>query len=287
MFKSLTDCYELSNGVKIPCVGFGMWQTPNGEVAVEAAKAALKAGYRHIDTAQGYGNEGSVGQAIAQSGIPREEIFITSKLNNGVRGYEETIAAFEESCKLLGTDYIDLFLIHWPNPLKWRGNWKHHNAETWRAFEDLYKAGRIRAIGISNFWPRHIEALLETATVVPHVNQCRLCPGETLPEVVEYSREKGILMEAYSPLGTGTVFSVPEMKAIAEKYGKTVAQVCVRWSQQMGFLPLPKSVSEKRIIENADVFDFELSEEDVATIAGLTDCCVDSQISVNPDILPW
>ena len=145
MFKSLTDCYELSNGVKIPCVGFGMWQTPNGEVAVEAAKAALKAGYRHIDTAQGYGNEGSVGQAIAQSGIPREEIFITSKLNNGVRGYEETIAAFEESCKLLGTDYIDLFLIHWPNPLKWRENWKHHNAETWRAFEDLYKAGRIRA----------------------------------------------------------------------------------------------------------------------------------------------
>jgi len=287
MFKSLTDCYELSNGVKIPCVGFGMWQTPNGEVAVQAAKAALKAGYRHIDTAQGYGNEGSVGRAIAESGIPREEIFITSKLNNGVRGYEETIAAFEESCAKLGTDYLDLFLIHWPNPLKWRENWKQHNAETWRAFEDLYKAGRIRAIGISNFWPRHVEALLETATVVPHVNQCRLCPGETLDEVVEYSRAKGMLMEAYSPLGTGTVFSVPEMQAIAEKYGKTVAQVCVRWSQQMGFLPLPKSVSEHRIIENADVFDFELSEEDVQTIAGLTDCCVDSQISVNPDILPW
>lgn len=271
--KSLTDSYELSNGVKIPCVGFGTWQIANGETAVSAVKEALRVGYRHIDTAAGYGNEESVGIAVKESGIPREEIFITSKLQNSHHGYEATMQAFEETLKNLDMDYVDLYLIHWPNPIKFRDCWEEANAGTWRAFEELYEAGKIRAIGISNFRPHHIEALLKTAKIAPMVNQIRLCPGETQPETSEYCRAHNILLEAYSPLGTGKVFEVPEMQQLAEKYGKTIAQICLRWSLQMGYLPLPKSTTPSRIRENTQIFDFELSEEDVKLIANLKDCC--------------
>lgn len=271
--KSLTDTYELSNGVKIPCVGFGTWQIPNGEVAVSAVKEALRVGYRHIDTAAAYGNEESVGIAIRESGIPREEIFVTSKLPNSHHGYEATLQSFEETMKNLGMDYLDLYLIHWPNPIKYRDCWEEANAGTWRAFEELYEAGKIRAIGISNFRPHHIEALRKTARIMPMVNQIRLCPGETQPETSEYCRKHNILLEAYSPLGTGRVFDVPEIQELAKKYGKTVAQICLRWSLQMGYLPLPKSTTPSRIRENADIFDFELSEEDVQLIASLKGCC--------------
>lgn len=271
--KSLTDSYELSNGVKIPCVGFGTWQIANGETAVSAVKEALRVGYRHIDTAAGYGNEESVGIAVKESGIPREEIFITSKLQNSHHGYEATMQAFEETLKNLDMDYVDLYLIHWPNPIKFRDCWEEANAGTWRAFEELYEAGKIRAIGISNFRPHHIEALLKTAKIAPMVNQIRLCPGETQPETSEYCRAHNILLEAYSPLGTGKVFDVPEMQQLAEKYGKTIAQICLRWSLQMGYLPLPKSTTPSRIRENTQIFDFELSEEDVKLIANLKDCC--------------
>src|SRR3954452_5601693 len=180
--KSLTDCYKLSNGVEIPCIGFGTWQTPNGDLAVSSVLSALQAGYRHIDTAQGYGNEESVGTAIKKSGIDRKEIFITSKLNNSEHGYQKTLDAFEETMKKPDMDYIDLFLIHWPNPIAFRNHWQEANAGTWKAFEELYNAGRIRSIGISNFHPHHIEELMKTATVAPMVNQIRLCPGDTQDE---------------------------------------------------------------------------------------------------------
>lgn len=271
--KALTDCYTLSNGVKIPCIGFGTWQVENGNVAVSSVKAALEAGYRHIDTAAGYGNEESLGIAARESGIARADLFITSKLQNGMHGYENTLVAFEQTMKNLGMEYLDLYLVHWPNPIKFRDHWQEANAGTWKAFEELYRAGRIRAIGISNFRPHHIEALLRTATIAPMVNQIRLCPGDTQDDVVAYSREHGMLLEAYSPLGVGKIFQVPEMIALAEKYGKSIAQICIRWSLQRGYLPLPKSVTPERIRENAQVFDFELSPEDVQCIADLKGCC--------------
>ena len=278
--KSLNDCFELHNGVKIPCVGFGTYQAQNGEMAVSAVKAAIALGYRHIDTAAGYGNEESVGIAVKQSGVRREDIFITSKLQNTEHGYENTMKAFEQTMKNLDIDYLDLYLIHWPNPIKYRNEWQSANAGTWKAFEELYKAGRIRSIGISNFHPRHIDELMKTAEIAPMVNQIRLCPGDTQDEVVDYCKERSMVLEAYSPLGTGRIFEVPQMQAIARKYGKTIAQVCIRWSLQKGYLPLPKSVTESRIRENAEVFDFELSAQDVQSISDLKGCCGYSQ---NPD----
>lgn len=281
---SLTDAYKLSNGVEIPCIGFGTWQTPDGDVAVASVLSALQAGYRHIDTAQGYGNEASVGTAIKKSGIDRKEIFVTSKLTNSEHGYERTLAAFEETMKKLDMDYIDLFLIHWPNPIAFRSNWQEANAGSWKAFEELYKAGRIRSIGISNFHPHHIEELMKTATVAPMVNQIRLCPGDTQDEVVDYCRSRDILLEAYSPLGVGKIFEVPEMQMLAQKYERSIAQVCIRWSLQRGYLPLPKSVTPARIKENAEVFDFELSADDVQLIADLKGVV---GYSTDPDTTNW
>jgi diketogulonate reductase-like aldo/keto reductase len=282
--NSLTDCYKLSNGVEIPCIGFGTWQTPDGEVAVSSVLSAIEAGYRHIDTAQAYGNEESVGVAVKKSGIDREKIFITSKLWNDEHGYEKTLAAFEGTMKKLGMDYIDLFLIHWPNPIAFRGNWQEANAGTWKAFEELYNAGRIRSIGVSNFHPHHLEELTKTAAIPPMVNQIRLCPGETQDEVVDYCRSRNILLEAYSPFGVGKIFEVPEMRELAKKYGKSIAQICVRWSLQREYLPLPKSVTPSRIKENAEVFDFELDAADIQLIANLKGCVGYSE---NPDTAPF
>lgn len=279
-----TDTFTLLNGVQIPVLGFGTWQTPDGEVAVSSVKCALESGYRHIDTAQVYGNEESVGKAIKESGIKREELFITTKLWNSFHSYEMTKSSFEESMKKLGLDYLDLYLIHWPNPPKFRDRWEEANAETWKAMEELYKEGRIRAIGISNFREHHIEALLKTAKVAPMVNQIRLCPGDPHEELVKYCREKGMLLEAYSPLGTGNIFSVPEITAMAEKYGKSAAQVCIRWSLQKGFLPLPKSVTPSRIKDNLNVFDFELDEADVDLLTKLTGC---AGFDSDPDTVNW
>ena len=282
--KSLTDTYTLSNGVHIPCVGFGTWQSKDGPEARDSVAEALRAGYRHIDTAQGYGNEENVGQAVKESGLSRGEVFLTSKLTNSVRGYSETLSAFHESLRKLGTDYMDLFLIHWPRPINFRDDWEAQNAQSWRAMEDLYREGKVRAIGISNFHPHHIEALLKTATVAPMVNQIRLAPGDTQDEVVSFSREKGMLLEAYSPLGVGKVFEVPQMKDLARKYGKSIAQIAIRWSLQRGYLPLPKSVTAERIHENTRIFDFQLDDEDVELIAGLKGCV---GYSSDPDSITW
>jgi len=269
MMKSLTDCYKLSNGVEIPCVGFGTWKAENGEIAANAVKAAIAAGYRHIDTAAIYGNEESVGDGIHGSGVKREDLFITTKLWNSHHGYDEAMEAFDASMKRLRLDYLDLYLIHWPNPVAIRDRWQAANAGAWKAMEELYRAGKIRAIGVSNFRVHHLKTLEETQTVAPMANQMFLCPGETQPEVVAYSTKNGMLMQAYSPFGHGAVFSMPDLQGYADKYGKTIAQVCVRFSLQMGFNPLPKSVTAERIRENADVFDFELSCDDVEALAAM------------------
>ncbi len=263
--KKLTDTYVLNNGVKIPCIGFGTWQS-TGEEAYNSVLWALESGYRHIDTAAVYKNEEMVGKAIKDSGISREEIFITTKLWNDVRGYEDTKAACLESMRKLGVDYLDLYLIHWPNPVKYRENHLALNVESYRAMEDLVKEGKIRAIGVSNFLIHHLEDLMKNVTIKPQVNQIKLHPGLIQKEVCEFCERNNILLEAYSPLGTGKIFEVQELAKLAEKYGKSIAQICIRYSLQKGFLPLPKSTHKERIIQNSEVFDFELSKEDMDII---------------------
>ncbi len=270
--KGLTDVFTLKNGVTIPCVGFGTWQSPDGEVAAEAVKYALEAGYRHIDTAEGYHNEGSVAEGIRRSGVKREDIFITTKLINDQHGYEETLRAFEGSLKLLDTDYVDLFLIHWPAPKAIRDNWEWYSRETWRAFEKLYKEGRVRAIGLSNYWTRHIEHLLKYAEIMPQVDQIEYHISWTNDDTVGTCRKYGILTEAWSPLRTGEIFKNEKVAAMAAKYGRSIAQLCIRWVLQKGLLPLPKSVHRERIEENAKLFDFEITEEDMKYLDSIDDC---------------
>ena len=270
--KSINDCYALKNGVEIPCVGFGTWQTPDGDVAANSVREAIACGYRHIDTAAAYGNEESVGRGIRESGVSRSELFITTKLWNTVRGYEETLKAFDESMARLGLDYCDLYLIHWPNPVHLRDCWEQKNAETWRAMEKLYMEGRIRAIGISNFHKHHIDALLKSAYVMPMVNQIRLNPAEGQAELVNTCRSLGMVLEAYSPLGTGALLSRPEVIACADAHKVTPAQVCLRWNLQHGFLPLPKSVTPERIRSNTELFQFELTDADMKALDALEGC---------------
>lgn len=265
---TLTDTYTLNNGVKIPVVGFGTWQSKDGEEAYNAVKIALDAGYRHIDTAAVYGNEESVGKAIADSGIPREDLFITTKLW-GVGTTADAAAALDESLKKLGLDYVDLYLIHWPNPKAFRPDFETRNANVWKAMEAGVKAGKARAIGVSNFHPRHLKPLLKVAEIKPAVNQIMVNPSDQQEAIVNFNVDNNILTEAYSPLGTGKIFEVAELNSLATKYGKTVAQIVLRWSLHKGYLPLPKSVTESRIRENADLFDFHLSIEDIAFIDGL------------------
>lgn len=269
--KSITDTYKLANGVEIPCVGFGTFQTPDGETAVQAVKAALKAGYRHIDTASVYGNEVGVGRGIVESGVPREEIFVTTKLWNADQGFEATLKAFDKSRKALGLDYVDLYLIHWPRVKQAPDDWRRLNRETWQAMEKLYEKGYIKAIGVSNFAPKHIESLAEMSLTMPMVNQIELHPGWLQQETVDYCRDKGIVVEAWGPFSRGNLFGSGELDGIAAKYGKSVAQVCLRWHLQQGYIPLPKSVTPQRIEENAQIFDFELAQEDMEYISGIKD----------------
>ncbi|MDF7682493.1 aldo/keto reductase [Lactobacillus sp. ESL0679] len=267
--NSLTDTYELNNGVKIPAVGFGTWQTPDGEVAQNAVMAAINAGYRLIDTAAAYGNERSVGNGIKKSGINRYDLFVATKLWNSDHGYQQTEAAIDASLEKLGLDYLDLYLIHWPNPVAIRDHWAELNAESWRAMEDALKAGKIRAIGVSNFRRNHLDELLKTAGIRPAVNQIYLNPSDMQKEVTDYDDELGILNEAYSPLGTGGLLANETVSEIASHYNKSAAQLLLRWSVQHGFLPLPKSVHPKYIEANTEIFDFSISEQDMLKLDGL------------------
>jgi len=267
--NKLTDTFVLPNGVKIPCIGYGTWQTPDGETAKQAVKCALESGYRHIDTAAAYGNEASVGAGIRASGVAREEIFLTTKHWVTERGYDKTIAAAEKSLKALGVDYLDLYLIHWPAVQKITAQWAEVNASTWRGFETLYKEGKIRAIGVSNFLPEHLEALKPYAEILPMVNQVEFHPGYTQPSVVEYCKANNIFVQAWSPLGSGAVLSDPTINQIAAVHGKSAAQVCIRFALQSDILPLPKSVTPSRILDNTNVFDFTLTDEEMAALYAL------------------
>ncbi len=266
--------YKLNNGVEIPVIGFGTWETPNDASGVEAIKYAITtAGYTHIDTAAAYRNEESVGKAIRESGIARDRIFVTSKLWNTKRGYDNVFRAFERTLQNLQMDYLDLYLIHWPAiQTQFPDTWMQINYDTWRAMEQLYKDGKIRAIGVSTFMPHHLEPLLDKCEVVPAVNLIEVHPGYQQVEAVEYCKQKGIQVEAWSPLGRGDALVNQTIMQIAERLKKTPAQVCLRWVLDKGLLPLVKSVTPARILQNIDVFDFKLSEEDTATIDALTDC---------------
>ncbi|MDI9564545.1 MAG: aldo/keto reductase [Bacteroidota bacterium] len=251
----------LSNGLQMPLFGLGVFMSKEGLEVEGAVLTALESGYRHIDTAAVYGNERGVGKAVNGSGIPRKEIFITSKVWNSDQGYQTTFDAFEESIERLDTDYIDLYLIHWP-----KGDL---SVETWKAMEEIYASGRIRAIGVSNFLVHHLEGLLPHCKVKPMVNQVEFHPYLQQPALQNFCRSQGIQLEAWSPIMRGKVNDIPVLQALAAKYGKTPVQVTLRWELQKQIVTIPKSVHPERILSNIDVFDFELSEEDMLSIDSL------------------
>ena len=254
---------ELNNGVLMPQLGFGVFQVPADETT-QAVTTALESGYRSIDTATAYANEAAVGRALAQSGIARDELFVTTKLWNGDHGYDETLRAFDKSVGELGLEYLDLYLIHWPVPEADR------YADTWRAFETLYSDSRIRAIGVSNFQPHHLDRLARESPIVPAVNQIELHPYLQQPELRTYHAEHDIATEAWSPLAKGgELLAEPVVTALADKHGRTPAQVVLRWHLQLGNVVIPKSVTPSRIRENLDVFGFDLDEGDLAELAKL------------------
>ncbi|MCI4168593.1 glyoxal/methylglyoxal reductase [Bacillus spizizenii] len=274
MPTSLKDTVKLHNGVEMPWFGLGVFKVENGSEATESVKAAIKNGYRSIDTAAVYKNEEGVGIGIKESGVAREELFITSKVWNEDQGYETTLAAFEKSLERLQLDYLDLYLIHWPGKDKYK--------DTWRALEKLYKDGKIRAIGVSNFQVHHLEELLKDAEIKPMVNQVEFHPRLTQKELRDYCKEQGIQLEAWSPLMQGQLLDNEVLAQIAEKHNKSVAQVILRWDLQHEVVTIPKSIKEHRIIENADIFDFELSQEDMDKIDALNK---DERVGPNPDEL--
>ena len=255
---NLQSTTTLNNGVKMPWFGLGVFKVEEGPELVNAVKTAIKHGYRSIDTAAIYGNEEGVGQGIKESGIAREDLFITSKVWNADLGYESTLAAYQTSLDKLGLEYLDLYLIHWPVAGKYK--------EAWRALETLYKEGRVRAIGVSNFQVHHLEDLLKDAEVKPMVNQVEYHPRLTQNEVQAFCRENDIQMEAWSPLMQGQLLDNEVLAGIAAKYNKSVAQIILRWDLQNGVVTIPKSTKEHRIIENSQVFDFELTQEDMHQI---------------------
>jgi 2,5-diketo-D-gluconate reductase A len=254
----------LNNGQSIPQLGFGVFQIDPKDTA-EAVSTALQTGYRHIDTAEGYGNERQVGEAIAKSGLDRADVFVTSKLSNDAHRPDDARRAFDATLEALGFDYLDLFLIHWPLPAKYDGDF----VSTWRTLEEFYRDGRARSVGVSNFQPHHLRRLHEETEIPPAVNQIEAHPYLTQDEVRGFCREHGIAVEAWSPIGQGLVLGDPVIDSIAERAGKTPAQVVLRWHIERGDIVFPKSVTPSRVTENFEIFDFELAAGDVAEISAL------------------
>lgn len=269
---SISDTVELNNGVRMPWFGLGVFKANEGEEVEQAVKSAIQAGYRSIDTAAAYDNEQGVGKAVRESGVPREQLFITTKLANPNQGYETALQAFENSRTQLGLDYIDLYLIHWPV----KGKYK----ESWKALEKLYKEGLIRAIGVSNFQVHHLKDLSVDSGIIPAVNQVEYHPRLAQRELRSYCKENGIQLEAWSPLMQGQLLDNPTLVELGQKYKKSPSQIILRWDLQNGVVTIPKSVKEHRIRENADIFDFSLSAEDMAKIDALN---MDKRIGPDPD----
>lgn len=252
---------RLNNGLEIPQLGLGVLKAEDGEEVENAVLTALNMGYRLIDTAAAYRNEAGVGSALKKSGIPREEIFLTTKVWNADQGYEEALEAFERSLDQLQTDYVDLYLIHWPVAGKYK--------ETWRALEDLYRAGKAKAIGVSNFQVHHLQDLMVMAEIMPMINQVEVHPHLQQQELLEFAQAHNMILEAWRPVMMGQVRLIPELRAIGRNYRKTPFQVALRWLTQRGIVAIPKSVTAKRIASNMDIFDFELSPTEMETISGL------------------
>ena len=259
--------YLLSNGVAIPSLGLGTWRICDQKVVASVVKEAIDVGYKHIDTAAVYNNEEGVGEGIRKASVSRENLFVTSKVWNDDQGYDNTIKAFNRSLEKLGLKYLDLYLIHWPVPNKYRDQYEKYNYETWKAMEYLYEEGKVRAIGVSNFQVHHLkELLIKNIKVKPMVNQIEVHPLYFEYDTVNFCIDEGIYVEGYSPLMRGNNLNRHEFLILAEKYNKTPAQICLRWSLQKKIIPLPKTTKRDRLISNLNVYDFELSSEDMKTI---------------------
>ncbi|OOM15782.1 aldo/keto reductase [Clostridium saccharobutylicum] len=269
--NDIKDYVILNNDVKMPLLGFGTYNADDSNKLNNAIKKGIEIGYRHIDTASFYGNEEVIGSAIKESEISRKEIFLVDKVWNSEHGYEKTLKSFQESIKKLKTDYLDLYLIHWPQSL---------NKETWKALEKLYKEGYIRAIGVSNFTINHLQQLMENAEIIPAVNQIEFHPRLVQNDLMEFCEKYNIQMEAWSPLMRGLVFQIPFLKKLSRKYDKTISQIVLRWDLQMGVTTIPKSTTLSRIKENMDIFNFKISEEDMKNIEKLND---GFRMGMNPD----
>jgi len=263
MIGSIKDCALLNNGLEMPWLGFGVYQINDGQEVVQAVRNALEIGYRSIDTATVYGNEQGVGKAIRESGIPRENIFLTTKVWNDDQRGERTLAAFEESLKRLETEYVDLYLVHWPV--------KGCYQETWRAMEKIYQSGRAKAIGVSNFLVHHLEDILRDSQIVPSVNQVEFHPFLVQPELLRFCQNHKIQVEAWSPLMQGKIVTEQVVQKLAENYHKTPAQIVLRWNLQHKVVTIPKSIRFNRIAENTQIFDFELSQADMNVLDALNE----------------
>ncbi len=272
---NIQSTVKLNNDVRMPILGLGVYQSPPGRVTRNAVNFALRVGYRHVDTARIYGNEADVGEAVRESGVPRGDLFVTTKLWNSDQGYDSTLRAFEGSLKRLGLDYLDLYLVHFPVP--------DLRKETWSAMETLLKKGRCRAIGVSNFTIRHLEELIEESHVIPSVNQVEFHPFLYQKELLKYCQRKGIQVEAYSPLARGERLKHPRIISLATRYSKTPAQLMIRWGIQHGLVVIPKSTREERIRENSHVFDFDISDDDMRSLDSLNE---DLRLNWDPTNVP-